>query len=67
MSQRRYKDVEYLSSEVTREILPFAEEELEWLECFLRTCRYMSKQMGHVQWKGGQSVSEFWQSYVGPV
>ncbi|KAG6829281.1 hypothetical protein H0H92_005034 [Tricholoma furcatifolium] len=47
-------------------ILPLEEREFEWLEAFLRVCRFMS-QMDDVEWRAGVSVKEFWNIHTGDL
>ncbi|KAG6817610.1 hypothetical protein H0H87_006238 [Tephrocybe sp. NHM501043] len=47
-------------------ILPLEEREFEWLEAFLRGCRYMGK-MEDAEWSPGLTVKQFWCIHTGDI
>ncbi|KAF8078303.1 hypothetical protein FPV67DRAFT_1405031 [Lyophyllum atratum] len=47
-------------------ILPLEEKEFEWLEAFLRACRYMEG-MDDAEWRAGMTVKQYWKIHVGDV
>lgn len=53
-----YFKASHIESENDR-VLPVEEKEFEWLEAFLKSCRFM-EQMDDVQWSPKLTVQQFW-------
>ena len=53
---RDYRQLEFQRKE--DRIQPIDDRELEWLEAFLKVCRYMSRM--EEKWNLGMTVSEYW-------